>query len=377
MNRLYILAFFSITIALSGCKTGKKALEQGQYDLAVSQAVNRLKSNGDSKKARSTLKKAYRFAVSTHLDNVSRANASADMFKWEKMANEYLSINRLYDAIRKCPACLDLVPNPVTYDSELQSARLKAAETRYNLGVTALANKKIREKALEAHGHFEIVKEMVPRYKDVEDKLAESLYFATLKVVVEPIPSPTRILEVKHEFFVNKINEYLHHQPINKYVRFYTPDEANNQNLEFIDHVIQMEFDRFSLGNVFQNNTQKEVSKDSVVIATKNGEDIYGTVKATLKISEKSITGGGILDFRILDNETGKVITQEKMPSEYTWSIMWASYNGDKRALSDEELEMVNQSNVSIPNPQIMFEEFTAPLYDQVISKVSAYYRGY
>jgi len=65
------------------------------------------------------------------------------------------------------------------------------------------------------------------------------------------------------------------------------------------------------------------------------------------------------------------------MPSEYIWSIRWASYNGDKKALSDEELDMIEQSNLSIPSPQFMFEEFTAPLYDQVVSKLSNYYRRY
>jgi hypothetical protein len=114
-----------------------------------------------------------------------------------------------------------------------------------------------------------------------------------------------------------------------------------------------------------------------VVIATNDGVDVYGTVKATLKTSEKSITGSGVLDFKILDNDTGKVITQEKMSSQYIWRISWASYNGDKKALSAEELEMVAQSNVTIPSPQFMFEEFTAPLYNQVISKVSSYYNNY
>ncbi len=364
-------------IIFTSCQTGKKALEKGDYDLAVTQAVNRLKSNDDSKKASATLRKAYKLALDMHLDNINSATNSTDPFRWEKMANEYTSINKLYDAIRRCPGCLDLVPNPVKYNNELSTAKEKAAENRYNMGVIALKQKQSRASAIEAHQHFEMAKNMVPRYKDVDDRLAEALYFATLKVVVEPIPSPGRMLEVRHEFFVNKINEYLQHQPINKYVQFYTPGEAENLKLEFVDHIIKMEFDRFSLGNVFQNNTEKEVSRDSVVLATKDGEKIYGTVKATIRISEKAITGGGVLDFKIIDNETQKVITQEKMPSEYTWITKWATYKGDGRALDDEQLSLTKRSEIGIPNPQIMFEEFTAPLYDQVVSKITNYYRGY
>ena len=372
-----ILKFFTICLVLISCTTGKKALERGDYDTAVLQAVDRLRSNDNSKKATSTLKKAYQLSVRTHQTTLADLQLSQDMYKWEKMTYEYRAINRQYEAIRKCPACLDIVPNPVRYINELENASQKAAEVRYNLGAQAMQQKSNRQKAMEAHQHFKAAKDFVPRYKDIDDRLQEALYFATLKVVVEPIPSPSRIFEIRHEFFVNKINEYLHRTAINEYVRFYTPSEAQSQKLEFVDHFIRMEFDQFTLGNVVINNTEREVSKDSVEIGkTSRGEKIYGTVKAKLKISEKSITGGGVLDFKIFDNELKKVISQEKFPSQYVWTLRWASYDGDKRALSNEELEMVNRKELSIPGPQVMFEEFTAPLYDQVVRKISSYYQN-
>ena len=363
--------------SLLSCASGKKALKRGNYDKAVAQAVNRLRSNDDHKKATVTLKKAYKYAVEAHLNNINRAKASNDLLRWESIARDYQQINFLYDEILRCPGCREVVPNPINYDAELASAKRNAAEVRYDLGVEALKFKKDRIKAIEAHEHFLVVRDFVPRYKDVEEKLQEAMYYAMLRVVVEDIPSPGRLLNVKHEFFVNKINEYLHNTRVNEYVRFYTPSEADAEQLEYVDHIIRMEFDRFSLGNVFSSKNTREVSRDSVVIATRDGEDIYGTVKAKLTVHEKAITGSGLLDFKIYDNDKNKVITQEKFPSEYTWSIRWASFNGDERALSEEELEMVNTVEASVPNPQWMFEEFTAPLYDQVITKVRNYYRGY
>ena len=374
---LQLVLILAVLSALLGCANGKKALKKGNYDKAVAQAVNRLRSNEDHKKASATLKKAYRYAVERHLSNVDRAKASNDLLKWESIARDYQQINFLYDEILRCPGCRDVVPNPVKYDAQLASAKRNAADVRYDLGVEALKYKRDRIKAIEAHEHFLVVRDFVPRYKDVEEKMQEAMYYATLRVVVEQIPSPTRMFNVKHEFFVNKINEYLHNTRINDYVRFYTPGEAEAEKLDYVDHVIRMEFDRFSLGNVFSGKETREVSRDSVVIATRDGEDIYGTVKAKLTVHEKAITGSGLLDFKIYDNDRNKVITQEKFPSEYTWSIRWASYNGDERALSDEELDMVNTVEASVPNPQWMFEEFTAPLYDQVISKIRNYYRGY
>ncbi|CAN0130288.1 unnamed protein product, partial [Chrysoparadoxa australica] len=319
---------------------------------------------------------AYFLAVDLHKDNIQRSKTSTDPFKYEKMVYEYAAINNLYDAIARCPGCRKVVPNPEKYDSELSGTRIKAAEYRYQLGMNAFEQKENRDKAKEAHGHFSMASEFVPRYRDIEDKMNESLFYATMKIVVEPIPSPVRVFDLKHEFFVNKINEYLHNNMINQYVRFYTPSEAKIDQLPFIDHYIQMEFDRFNLGSVSSRTYEKETSRDSVEVGTtKSGEKVFGTVKAVLKVNERSLTGSGLLDFKVLDGRTRKVLTQEKFPSEYVWTARWANFNGDERALSEEEVDMVNRVEVSIPGPQVMFEEFTAPLYDQVISKITAYYR--
>lgn len=375
MRSIFTIAILAAFVF--GCSSGKKALEKGNYTKALDQAINRLRSNGDHSKSRNTLKKAYPLALELFESNIQSAKVSENPLKWEEIATNYQYINNLYNEILRCPACREVITNPRKYDSELITAKKKAAETRYTMGVEALRYGRNREKAIEAHQHFAVAQSYVPRYRDVEEKMQEALYNATLKVVVEPIPSPSRNLNIRHEFFVNKINEYLHNTRISEYVRFYTPTEAEAQKLEYVDHVIRMEFDQFSLGNVYSRTTEREVSRDSVEIGKKDGEKIYGTVKATLKINEKSITGSGLLDFKILDNDLNKVISQEKFPSEYKWTVRWASYNGDKRALTDEELEMTKVVEASAPGPQWMFEEFTAPLYDQVIAKLRDYYRHY
>ena len=378
MKKYYhLLIILGAVAMLSGCASGKKALQKGDYERAVSQAITRLRSNDGQKKAKATLEKAYKYALESHLGNIKKAKASNDIMKWESIARDYQYINFLADEIQRCPGCRAAVPNPARYDAQLAEARRNAADVHYNLGVEALKRKEQRTKAIEAHQHFMAVQALAPRFKDVEEKLGEALYYATLRVVVEPIPSPSRMFNIKHEFFVNKINEYLHNTVINQYVRFYTPGEANAEKLDDVHHIITMEFDRFNLGNVYSNKTTTDVSRDSVVIATKDNVKIYGTVKAKLTTNEKAITGTGVLDFKVFDNGLNKVITQEKFPSEYTWAIRWASFNGDERALSDEQLAMVNTVEASAPNPQFMFEEFTAPLYDQAISKVRSYYRNY
>lgn len=108
-----------------------------------------------------------------------------------------------------------------------------------------------------------------------------------------------------------------------------------------------------------------------------NGNDVYGTVKATVFIYTKTITSNGVLDFKILDGASGSVITQEKMPGEYVWVTQWATFNGDERALTPEQLELSKLKEAPPPSNQDLFIEFTRPIYDQMIDKVRSYYRRY
>ena len=372
-----LLAVLTVGSAISSCSSGRKALEQGDYDEAVFKAINRLKSNDNSKKAGATLRNAYAYAVELHQRNISTLKTSADPLKWDKIVSEYQIMEAQFQALQTCPGCRKHITQPVSVVRELQDARREAAEVRYTLGTQALALKNRRDKAIEAHEHFLAASTHIPRFKDTEQLMEEALYHAILRVVVEPIPAPSRNLALKHEFFYNKIMENLHRHNGNRYVQYFTPAETEAQKLEWVDHVIQMEFDRFTLGSLISNTYVEEVSRDSVIIATRNRENIYGTVKAKLAINEKSLVGSGLLDFQVKDLETTRILTQEKFPSEYRWTVRWATFNGDERALSAEQKALVNVTNFDIPVPQYMFEEFAAPLFDQIINKIHSYYRQF
>lgn len=364
-----------VIFAVAGCSSGKKAFNRGDYDRAVYQAVKRLRSDSDNNKAQTTLSKAYSHAVSTHERKVQNLRSSQDPLRWERMLGHYNAINAMGEEILRCPACLEIIPNPKQYISELTSIRQSAAEERYLMAVEALKNKRVRDQALLAHQHLVKANEFVPGYKDSQQLMQEAMYYATLHVVVEPVPAPVGALALNQEFFNNKVMEYLNTNRISQYVEFYTPEEAEARQLEWIDHRISMSFDQFALGNVVSHTEVVQVHKDSVLLNPGQRNEVYGRVEAEFKRFEKGLLGSGLLDFRIEDPQLNRVISQEKFPSEFRWVTVWATYNGDKRALTKEQLDLVERRELPIPNPQFMFEEFAAPLYDQVIRKITDFYR--
>ena len=259
-------AYLATVLVFSACSSGKSTFERGNYYEAVITSVNRLRKNSDHKKSVETLQLAYPMAVSFYEDRANTAIASSEPFKWSQVVNAYITINHMYDEIKRCPGALMVVPNPVNYFSKLQQAKENAAEENYTAGITALQFKE-RDKAKQAYNFFKTANGFVSGYKDVISYMEAALDAATVKILVEPIPVHSKTVGVSAEFFNDKISEFVHSAPINEFVRFYTRAEAKKIKLN-PDHIIQLEFDEFTVGQVYKHEKEIQLSKDSVVMGT-------------------------------------------------------------------------------------------------------------
>jgi hypothetical protein len=229
-------------------------------------SVNRLRRNNDHKKSIETLRQAYPFAVTFYEDRANASLASSHAFKWSAVVDSYTAINTMYDEIRRCPGALVVIPNPVNYFSKLQEARQHAAEEHYAAGLAALQLGN-REKAKQAYSFFKSANGFVSGYKDATKKMEEALWAATIKVMVEPIPVHSKNVGVSAEFFNDKISEYVHSAPINEFVRFFTRQEIQKTKIK-PDHIIQLQFDDFTVGQVYRHEKESQLSKDSIEVGS-------------------------------------------------------------------------------------------------------------
>src|SRR5690606_19910997 len=147
--------------------------------------------------------------------------------------------------------------------------------------------------AKNAYFNFVDVQNFVPGFKDVVEYTAKSKFEATLKVVVEQIPVPTRY-NLSGGFFQDKVEEFLHtNYPDQGFVKFYTPQEARSVNLAQADQILKIQFDDFSVGNSVLKEKEETVTRDSVKVgeAKVGGKTIpvYNTVKAKLTTYSKEV----------------------------------------------------------------------------------------
>lgn len=375
ISRLRYFIYLSLII-LAGCTTGKNALQKGDYDSSVTKAVGRLQNSPKNKEAMEVLKTAYQLALQDHLRKIDEAKLSNDLFRWESIMYDYQKINQLADDINTCPACLILVPAPAKYIKELADSRYNAAVARYNSGLAYL-NENNRLSAKKAYYEFEKTQNLQPDYKDVKTKLDDAFWAAVTRVVVQPIMVNRGPYKLSGDYFQQQIDQFISSYSKNKFVIFYSEDQATQEKI-IPDQVLSLNFDDFVVGQTYVKERVEKIKRDSVLVGeTRDKKPVYGTVKATLSIFEKSISSSGLLDMTITDWQSRKVIKQQKFPGTYVWRDSWANYQGDDRALDKNQLAMTRRKEILPPAPGALFLAFTKPIYNQLVENISYFYNSY
>jgi hypothetical protein len=381
---MYKYCFFIGLIGIcwvSACTSSKKLLERGDYYRAVFTAVDKLQKSPGNSKAQSALRQAYPHAVNQLLNQAKHAKDANDPLRWSKTADTYHQLNQMYEAVQRSPAAMQIISNPKNYYKEYADVKGKAAAEQYNLGEKAL-KKNTRESAKEAYYYYLKADEYEPGYLDVDNKIDEAHYYATLKVVVEQPSVPSRYYKVSGDFFQDQVAGYLRdYSNRNQFVRFYSPEEAKKENLE-PDQIMRLQFEDFVVGET--NTFQKEktvTSADSVKVGEASLKDgkkvpIYDKVTAKLITTRVEVKSRGLLSMRVLDGYTKGTVYNEDLPGEFVWFSEWATYQGDERALTKEEKRLCSLRPVAPPPPQQLFVEFTKPIYDQLTSRINRFYQN-
>lgn len=379
MRSSHFTTVFAVLIMI-GCSSGKKAYERGDYYEAVMKSVNRLRQNPGHSKSTEALRSAYPLAVEYFETEANNEIASNSPYKWKNAIQAYTKINSLYEAIRQCPGCKSAVSNPKSYYAEIGPLKEKAAEESYNAGINALM-KGNRNDAKQAYYNFSDAQRFVPGYKDVIEYLDKAKFEATLKVIIEQIPVPRRY-DLSGGFFQDKVEEFLHTNFTDEnFIKFYTPQEAEAVSLPHADQIMRLQFDDFSVGNSVLKEKEETVTKDSVKVGEAKIEGktvpVYNTVKAKLTTYRKEIISNGMLSMVVVDAKTNGILTTRKFNGQHVWVSQWARFNGDERALSDQQIKICQAREQQPPHAQDLFLEFTRPIYNQLVPAVRSFYQNY
>jgi len=381
MKKHYFLYFFALIITLTGCSSGKQALERGDYYESVLKSISRLRKNSDHKKSMESLKASYPLALEWLEDEASSHITTNDKFKYKNALGSYQKINNMYEQIRKSPGAKKVIPNAKNYYDKIAELKNKAAEESYQMALSSML-KNTREDAKRAYFLFREADSFVPGYEEVDEMIPEAKFNATLKVIVEQIPVPTRY-QLSANFFQDQVESFLRTGTSgSEFVRFYTHGEADSEALKHADQIMRIQFDDFVVGQQFIKEKTETIKKDSVIVGSvtlKDGtkQSAYNTVEAKLTTYTKQITSEGLVSMQIMDANSDAIIKHEKFNGSYVWSSHWGNYNGDKRALTADQLKTCDRKEGNPPPHQDMFVAFTRPIYNRLTNEIQNFYRNY
>ncbi|WP_423128365.1 hypothetical protein [Gaoshiqia sp. Z1-71] len=380
-NLLYILTALFI---LNACSSGKKSLNKGNYPEAIEKAVSRLSNDPGNRKAQQVITEGYPIAMEYYQEQIDQILNSNERLKWSKTLQIMEQVNRLSDQIRRIPAARNLVPSPKTYTSELFDVKNRAAEERYAEGLLLLQRQN-REDAKQAYLQFREADRLVPGYRDVLQKMNEAKNLATLTVIVETLPAPSLTYELTADFFYNQVMTQMNNRfPSDSFINFYSPAEAEQVGIKYPDMLVRLAFFDFYIGKPahseathdlsreIEEKVEVKVSRDSVRYETRK------TVKTgKIRIITDEVASGGLLDLKIEDFQTRKLLLDNKVPGEFMWRNQYGIFVGDEAILTAEEQKIIRNKAILPPGPQDMFLEFTRPIYSRLTESLTVFFRRY
>ena len=153
-------------------------------------------------------------------------------------------------------------------------------------------------------------------------------------------------------------------------------------NFDRPDQIFSLNFEDFVIGETHTKERIEKMESDSLKIGqitlddgTKR--DIFGSVKAKVSINRMEVISRGVINLNIIQKDNNEVLINQDFAGEYVWFNEWGNYNGDKRALTKNQIEICERRRINPVSPQQMFVNFTKPIHDQLRRRLFNFYNGY
>lgn len=374
MTKFYLVLLTALF--LYSCKSASKAYNQGDYVNAIELGVKKLQKDPYDAETKELIKTAYTFAVNRHEEAIRVLLNNNNDNKYENILREYNTLQGLYNTIQQSPSVANII-NPRNYGDYIQTYRDKAADVHL-----ANAERWMDEGTKPGFRHAYNEFRSALRYRDnmvIRAKRDEAYNAAITKVLVVPIQNYggySYNSNYQLQQFQNEVVRTLSYNLTNDFVRFYSEWDLNNKNIE-PDQVLEMNLGRIRIGQPYDQQTRREVSKEVVVKETVYKADSvvkqYATVRAVVTTTKRVLLSEGELYLSFRDTK-GRTLWNDRFTGQHRWQTEFSTYTGDERALTDADRTLLNKNtNQNVPRE----EEIMNELYRQIQSDLSHRLRNY
>jgi len=362
-------------LACGGVKKTQKAVNLGDYNNAIQKSIDNLARNKTKKGNQEyiyLLEEAFKKNTERELKRIEFLKNDENPAHFETIYRSYTNLRDIQERIRP------LLPLPIhdenrnarfsfdDYQNEILDSKDDLSEYLYDNASDLLKNASRKEDYRKAYDDFVYLEEISPGFDDTKLKIEEAHAKGQDYVRVNLVNDSEQIIPSKLQEELLSFNTYgldnlwtkYHAKPLsNVTYDFEMKLSIKDVNIspEQISEKQIIKERQIKDGHKFAVDIEGNVVRDS--LGNKIKVDKFKTVKCNFYqfTQFKSALVTGVVDFTDLSNQQS--INAYPLSSEYVFEHVYANYDGDKRALENDLVQLLSLASVPFPsNEQMVYD---------------------
>ncbi|PVW13532.1 hypothetical protein [Marixanthomonas spongiae] len=371
---LFSIVALLVFSSCSSVKRNQKFIAEGDYDRAIDLAVKKLQKDKHADKNDEhiiLLEEAYEKAVSEDTKRINFLKKSNESNKSQKI---YFLYKRLEDRQFQIRPLLPLYSKTLgrnanfkfkDYSNEIIAAKQNYVADLYTDAIR-LKNRNTIENYRNSYYVLCDIHDLQPNYKNVNTLLDETRFLGTDFVLVSLNNRTNQIIPLRLEQELLDFNTYglnsfwteFHSKPENG-IDYTHAIDLNLRNIAISPERISETEERRS--QRIKDGWEYKKDRNGDFVLDRDGNkikvDTYKKVSALLQITvqEKAVQVAGDVVYK--DLLKNRIINDYPLASDFVFENIFATYRGDKEALSTEDWTWVQNRFVPFPsNEQMVFD---------------------
>ncbi len=387
-GKLLCTAFILLLVSCSSKKQIEKSLHSGNYDHAIDEAISKLKTNKNKDRKRDyiiLLQNAYVKATDRDLQSINHLKKDGNPEHYKNIYDLYLSLNARQEAIKPLlPLSIDNKPLRLDfkdYTNAIVESRNAVSDQKYRLGLQLLKSN-YKKDIKVAYNTFQYIDQINPKYKDVRNLMQEAHNLGTDYVIVTIENQTDQVIPRRLEDDLLNFDTYGLNQ-------FWTVYHANPEPQLNYDYAMALQLKRINIspeklnekqalrerqivdGWKYQKDSKGNVAKDSL------GNDIkidnIINVKARFNEYLQFKSTQVLADVVYVDLKSNQTLDVFPINSEFVFEHIYATMNGDERALSPRDRDLLRNRQVRFPSNEDMVYDTGEDLKIKLKQIISSY----
>ncbi|MEX0291219.1 MAG: hypothetical protein AB3N14_19105 [Flavobacteriaceae bacterium] len=362
-------------IACGGVKKTQEAINTGNYSNAINNALRNISDNKTKKSHQPyilMLEEAFAKNTDRELQNIEFLKRDGNPANFEAIYNSYRNLRQIQERIRP------LLPLQIydenryasfafnNYDEQIIASKIDLSEYLYGNASNLLANAANKFDYRRAYDDFTYLEQINPGYSDSKQKMDLAYTKGLDYVKVNMVNETDQIVPARLEEELLNFNTF-------GLDDLWTEYHANPLKEVDYDYEMQVAFRNISISP--EQVSEKQIIKEKQIkdgyeyLEDENGNLVKDSLGNEIKVDRLKTVRCNFYQFtqhkaaqvvgnvQYIDLRTKQPVNSYPLSSEFIFQHIYANYDGDKRALDNNLVSLLNLAAVPFPtNEQMVYD---------------------